>query len=81
MRVGFAGLGRMGLPMATNLLRAGHELTVYNRTPERARPLVEQGAHQAAFPSELGENEVVVTMLADPAAVEAVLAAPGQGWW
>lgn len=76
MRVGFAGLGRMGLPMATNLLRAGHELTVYNRTPERARPLVEQGAHQAAFPSELGENEVVVTMLADPAAVEAVLAGP-----
>ena len=44
MDVGFIGLGHMGAGMAANLLRAGHRVTVYNRTPSRARPLVEQRA-------------------------------------
>ena len=44
MKLGFIGLGAMGAPMATNLLEAGHELAVWNRSPERADPLVEAGA-------------------------------------
>jgi 3-hydroxyisobutyrate dehydrogenase-like beta-hydroxyacid dehydrogenase len=44
MRIGFIGLGIMGKPMATNLLKAGFKLTVYNRTPEKCVPLVEAGA-------------------------------------
>jgi 3-hydroxyisobutyrate dehydrogenase-like beta-hydroxyacid dehydrogenase len=48
MKVGFIGLGNMGSGMAANLLKAGHEVTVYNRTPSKAQALVEQGAHHAA---------------------------------
>ena len=48
--VGFIGLGSMGLPMATNLLKAGCGLRVYNRTTEKARPLLEQGALLARVP-------------------------------
>jgi 3-hydroxyisobutyrate dehydrogenase-like beta-hydroxyacid dehydrogenase len=47
MKVGFIGLGHMGAGMAANLLRAGHTVTVYNRTPGKAQALVEQGAHVA----------------------------------
>jgi 3-hydroxyisobutyrate dehydrogenase-like beta-hydroxyacid dehydrogenase len=63
----------MGLPMAANLLRAGFDLTVWNRTQKRCQPLVDQGARAAADPAELATGvEVVVTMVADPAAAEAV---------
>src|SRR5229473_5156031 len=48
MKVGFIGLGNMGSGMATNLLKAGHEVTVYNRTPRKAQKLVEEGARHAA---------------------------------
>lgn len=73
MRVGFVGLGRMGLPMARNLVRAGHEVAVYNRTRSRADALVEAGARVADTPADAASGaEVVVTMLADDAAVEAV---------
>jgi 3-hydroxyisobutyrate dehydrogenase-like beta-hydroxyacid dehydrogenase len=76
-RVAFAGLGRMGAPMARNVLRAGHELTVYNRTRERAEPLEREGAHVVESPAALGPSaEVLVTMLADAGAVEAVLLGP-----
>ena len=72
--VGFAGIGRMGLPMARNLLAAGFPVTVFNRTAERCQPLVEDGASLAATPAELaGASEVVVTMVADAAAVRALL--------
>ena len=47
MRVGFIGLGNMGSGMAANLLRAGHELTVFNRSPEKRRPLIDLGARAA----------------------------------
>jgi 3-hydroxyisobutyrate dehydrogenase-like beta-hydroxyacid dehydrogenase len=47
MRIGFIGLGRMGSGMATNLVKAGHEVTVYNRTPGKVQALVEHGAHAA----------------------------------
>jgi 6-phosphogluconate dehydrogenase (decarboxylating) len=52
MKVGFIGLGNMGSGMAANLLKAGHTLTVYNRTPARAEALVAQGATLAKTPSE-----------------------------
>jgi 3-hydroxyisobutyrate dehydrogenase-like beta-hydroxyacid dehydrogenase len=60
----------MGLPIARNLLRAGHELTVYNRTRSKAETLASAGAKVASAPSEASTSEVVITMLADDAAVE-----------
>jgi 3-hydroxyisobutyrate dehydrogenase-like beta-hydroxyacid dehydrogenase len=74
MKVGFIGLGSMGLPMAANLIQAGHELTVYNRTRERADSLAKQGARVAGSPREVAAGvEVLITMLADDAAVESVI--------
>ena len=71
--IGFIGLGNMGLAMATNLLKAGFELRVYNRTAEKVRPLLEQGATLARSPAEAAEpGGVVVTMVSDDAAVEDV---------
>lgn len=72
MQVGFIGLGKMGLGMATNLLKAGHTLTVYNRTPARLQPLLEQGARAGSI-AEAARNEVLITMLADDAALNTVL--------
>src|SRR2546425_5104234 len=73
MKVGFIGLGHMGAGMAANLLRAGHEVTVYNRTPSRARALVEQGAHGATRVADACRGDAVITMLADDGAVEGVV--------
>lgn len=76
-RAGFIGLGLMGGPMAANVARGGYALTVYNRSPEKCRPLEELGAKAAASPREVAETSpVIVTMLADAAAVEAVLRGP-----
>jgi 3-hydroxyisobutyrate dehydrogenase-like beta-hydroxyacid dehydrogenase len=75
MRVGFIGLGRMGAGMAARLLEAGHEVTVFNRTPGKARTLVERGARAATDPADASRGEVVITMLADDGAVEAVVLA------
>ncbi|MDO9709093.1 NAD(P)-dependent oxidoreductase [Paracraurococcus lichenis] len=72
MRVGFIGLGNMGSGMAANLLKAGHAVTVYNRTPAKAEPLVAEGAQAAADLAGACRGDAVVTMLADDAAVEAV---------
>ncbi|MCV7076892.1 NAD(P)-dependent oxidoreductase [Mycobacterium szulgai] len=72
MDIGFIGLGQMGAGMAANLLRAGHRLTVYNRSPQRAQPLVEQGATAARTVAEVSGAEVVFTMLADDPAVSDV---------
>jgi 3-hydroxyisobutyrate dehydrogenase-like beta-hydroxyacid dehydrogenase len=74
MKVAFIGLGKMGSGMARNLLRAGHELTVYNRTREKAEALAREGARVAASPAEAcREAEAAITMLADDAAVEQVV--------
>jgi 3-hydroxyisobutyrate dehydrogenase-like beta-hydroxyacid dehydrogenase len=74
MRIAFLGLGHMGLPMATNLLKRGYTLVVWNRTPEKAAPLVSNGAVLATTPADAVESaEVVITMLADDAAVEEVV--------
>lgn len=76
--VGFIGLGRMGRPMAENLIRAGFRLVVYNRSPASAAALAEQGAESAEGPAAVAAAaDVVCTCLPDPPAVEAVLAGPG----
>ena len=75
--IGFCGLGRMGAPMAARLIDAGHDVSVWNRTPERGAALVENGAVQAASPAEAASGaEIVVTMLADPRALEEVVFGP-----
>ena len=74
VNVGFAGLGRMGLPMARRILAAEFSLAVWNRTPARAEELAVQGARVAATPRDVAVGaEVVVTMLTDAQAVEDVL--------
>jgi 3-hydroxyisobutyrate dehydrogenase-like beta-hydroxyacid dehydrogenase len=73
MKVGFIGLGRMGAGMAANLVKAGHDVTVYNRTPGKVQALVERGARAAARVTDACQGDAVVTMLADDAAVEAVV--------
>lgn len=79
MKVGFIGLGNMGSAIARNLIKAGLDLTVYNRTRTRAEPFASLGARIAETPSEaVADAEVLITMLADDAAVEAVIFAPGD---
>jgi 3-hydroxyisobutyrate dehydrogenase-like beta-hydroxyacid dehydrogenase len=73
MNVGFIGLGNMGQAMARNLLKAGHAVTVYNRTRSRAEALQAEGAHIANTPVQACGGEVLITMLADDRAVEEVL--------
>jgi len=72
MRIGFIGLGLMGAGMAATLIRAGHEVTVYNRTPQKAAPLVALGAKLADRVGDACRGEVVFTMLADDHALETV---------
>ncbi|GAA0301070.1 NAD(P)-dependent oxidoreductase [Sphingomonas oligophenolica] len=85
MHIGFIGLGQMGSAIAANLVKTGHDVKVWNRSPEKAAPLVAAGATLAASPADAASGEVVLTMLADDMAVEAVtfgedgiLAAPNK---
>ncbi|MGA2369453.1 MAG: NAD(P)-dependent oxidoreductase [Candidatus Korobacteraceae bacterium] len=74
MKIAFIGLGNMGTPMARHLVRAGHELTVWNRTLAKAEPLKAEGAKVARTAGEAAEHaEVVITMLADDHAVESAV--------
>lgn len=77
MQIGFIGLGQMGSGMAGNLVKAGHAVTVYNRTQAKADALVAAGAARAAEVADACRGEAVVTMLANDAAVEDVVFAPG----
>ena len=78
MKVGFIGLGRMGRGMALQILGGGHELVVFNRTPEKASDLAEAGARVASSIAGACEGqEVVVTMLAQDAALEEVTLGAG----
>ncbi len=77
MKVGFIGLGQMGSGMAANLLKAGHEVTVYNRTRAKAEPLAAQGAKVAAAVSEACKGDAVITMLANDDAVARVVFGEG----
>jgi 3-hydroxyisobutyrate dehydrogenase-like beta-hydroxyacid dehydrogenase len=76
MNIGFIGLGRMGSGMAGNLLKAGHAVTVYNRTAARGRALVAQGAKVASTVAEASRGEALITMLANDVAVEEVVLGP-----
>jgi 3-hydroxyisobutyrate dehydrogenase-like beta-hydroxyacid dehydrogenase len=79
MKVAFIGLGNMGSQMARNLLKAGHELTVYNRTRSRADALEADGATVAEDPTEaVSEAEVLITMLSDDSAVESIIFGDGN---
>jgi len=73
-KIGLIGLGLMGRPMGMNLLKAGHTLTVWNRTPGRASELVAAGAKFAKTPRQVAEaSDVLLTMVSDPPALESVL--------
>jgi 3-hydroxyisobutyrate dehydrogenase-like beta-hydroxyacid dehydrogenase len=69
MKIGFIGLGHMGSAMASNLLKAGQDVTVFNRTPGKIGSLLQLGAHEATDVAGACQGEVVITMLADDAAV------------
>ncbi len=74
MKIGFLGLGTMGAPMANNLRRSGHTVTVWNRNALRMEALVKKGARRAATPRECATGQdLVFTCLSDEQAVEAVL--------
>ncbi|HVQ49821.1 MAG TPA: NAD(P)-dependent oxidoreductase [Mycobacterium sp.] len=72
MKIGFIGLGNMGAGMAANLLKSGHEVTAYNRSQDKVAALVQHGAKPARSVSEACEGDIVITMLANDNAVEAV---------
>jgi 3-hydroxyisobutyrate dehydrogenase-like beta-hydroxyacid dehydrogenase len=81
MRAGFIGLGNMGQAMARNLINAGHDLIVYNRTRSRADELAREGAAVAGSPAEVCAAGVVMTMLADDSAAFMSLSAPSAWPW
>jgi len=76
LSVGWIGTGRMGYAMAYLLLDAGCDVTVYNRTRAKAEPLAEYGAKIVDRPAELADRDIVFTMVAGPADLEAVIAGP-----
>ncbi len=77
MQIGIAGLGRMGAAIAARLIEVGHTLTVWNRSPDKAKPLETAGAALARSPGALaGKVETVITILTDAAAIEAVYDGP-----
>src|ERR1044072_4389207 len=73
MQIGIAGLGRMGAAIAARLMETGHTVSVWNRSPEKEKPLVDAGARQCASPEDLAEHsEVIITMLTDADAIDHV---------
>lgn len=74
MNVAFIGMGTMGAPMALNLLKAGHDVTVHNRTRDREEPVADAGARRAVSPKAAAENaEIIITCVSDSPDVEAVM--------
>jgi 3-hydroxyisobutyrate dehydrogenase len=77
LEVGFIGLGIMGQPMALNIVKKGHKLTVFNRSSDKAKPLADAGATVAPTPKAVAEaSDVIILMLAGPEAIDAVLEGP-----
>jgi 3-hydroxyisobutyrate dehydrogenase-like beta-hydroxyacid dehydrogenase len=72
MKIGFIGLGQMGRAIAERLIKAGHELTVWNRSPTAAQALAQQGAIAAKHPAETMQGEVLFSMLANDQAMQEV---------
>ncbi|MCW2119922.1 NAD(P)-dependent oxidoreductase [Flavobacterium sp. 7A] len=80
LKLGWIGLGNMGNPMVRNLLKAGFEVTVFNRTKDKEIPLIEAGATSANSPQELIENcDVVLTMLSNDDAVKEIFEENASG--
>jgi 3-hydroxyisobutyrate dehydrogenase len=74
MNVAFIGMGTMGAPMAINILKAGHRVTVHNRTREKENPVAAEGADRAETPAQAAEGaDVVITCLSDTPDVESVI--------
>lgn len=73
LHVAFIGLGNMGRPMATSLVRGGFDITVWNRTPSRADELVAAGAKRAATIADAATADIIITMVADDGALENVV--------
>jgi 3-hydroxyisobutyrate dehydrogenase len=77
MQIGIAGIGKMGTNIGARLMEVGHQLTVWNRTPEKVKPLADVGAKVARTPAELaGAVEMVITIITDAAALDAVYHGP-----
>ncbi len=77
MKIGVAGLGAMGAAIAARLIEVGHEVTVWNRTVEKAKPLAEVGANVAGSPAEVAAvSEAVITILTDGKAIDDVYNGP-----
>jgi 3-hydroxyisobutyrate dehydrogenase len=77
MQIGVAGLGAMGSAIAARLMEVGHQVTVWNRTAEKTKPLAEAGATVAASPAAVAAaSETIITILTDGAAIEAVYHGP-----
>jgi 3-hydroxyisobutyrate dehydrogenase len=77
MKVGVAGLGKMGAPIAARLLETGHTVAVWNRTPDKTKPLTAAGAAAVSTPAEVAKrSDIVVTILADAAAIDEVYSGP-----
>src|SRR5271166_1820402 len=73
MRIGIAGIGKMGAAIAQRLIEVGHEVTVWNRTTDKLRPVADAGATVAATPAALARDaQTIITILTDAAAIEAV---------
>jgi 3-hydroxyisobutyrate dehydrogenase len=78
MKIGLAGTGRMGAAIALRLMNCGHQLTVWNRTPDKTRALAQAGAQVAATPAAVAaETDAVITILTDARAVESVYRGAG----
>lgn len=77
MRIGVAGLGAMGANIAARLIEVGHQVTVWNRSPDKCKPLADAGATVAKTPAELaGAVDIALTILTDGAAIDAVYNGP-----
>jgi len=77
MHIGLAGVGKMGVAIAAHLAEVGHQVTVWNRTPGKIKPLTAQGIKAADSPMELARgNEVIISILTDAAAIDAVYGGP-----
>jgi 3-hydroxyisobutyrate dehydrogenase-like beta-hydroxyacid dehydrogenase len=72
MKIGFIGLGKMGSAIAENILKAGHDVTVWNRSPEPVAELAKKGAHPAKSPEETMQGDALFSMLASDAVMRAV---------
>lgn len=80
-KIGFIGLGIMGRAMAANLVKAGYEVCVYNRTREKTTPFAEHGCGVSYTPKQLASwCDVLITMVSDPAAVDDVMLGPNGGF-